>query len=412
MPFLSGRVSYTRLRVSGDAPAEVDDAFLGILSDHAFVESPAPRVGVLESGFATGVHLLDTQFSYEKNGYGPVAHFALRVDSHQVPGDMKKALRLIHEQSAVAASAKGFATRADKADAKDLAAREMEEKLVNGQYRRSKLVPILWDLEKQLMYCAAGSTAVVEELAKKMREAFSVKLQPLSAGAAAAEMMSASGGSVRTFEDLRPSPFTPPPAGPREEDTGPGQDHNIPGIPWVAKAKDLRDFLGNEFLMWLLWKSQIGAIETPDAYAIGDVNVTPWKSLDLDCAWAITGKTTLRQGGGETGDEGGSPLGVPECGKALATGKWPRKLGLMLSNGENGFELTLQGDQMAVSGCQLPAVETADSDRELADARILFIRELDRTLEATYAAFLQARVSSSWDTQRQAITKWLASRSR
>ena len=53
MPFLSGRVSYTRLRVSGDAPAEVDDAFLGILSDHAFVESPAPRVGVLESGFAS-----------------------------------------------------------------------------------------------------------------------------------------------------------------------------------------------------------------------------------------------------------------------------------------------------------------------------------------------------------------------
>jgi len=80
MPFLSGRVSYTRLRVTGDAPAQVDDTFLAILKDHAFVESPAPRVGVLESGFTTGAHLLDTQFTYEKNGFGPCAHFALRVD--------------------------------------------------------------------------------------------------------------------------------------------------------------------------------------------------------------------------------------------------------------------------------------------------------------------------------------------
>ncbi len=411
MPFLSGRASYSRLRVSGDAPSQVDDALLGILKDHAFVQSPAPRVGVLESGFTTGVHLLDTQFSYEKNGYGPVAHFALRVDSHQVPGDMKKALRMIHEQSAVAASGSGFASRADKADAKDAAAREMDEKLANGQYRRSKLVPILWDLEKQLIYCAAGSNAVIEELAKKMHEAFSIKLQPLSAGACAAELMSAAGGSVRAFEDLRPSPFTPAPADGREEDTGPGQDHTIPGVPWVAKAKDLRDFLGNEFLLWLLWKSQEGAIETPEKYAIGTVNITPWKSLDLDCAWAITGKTTLRMGSID-GDGGGSPMGTPECGKALAIGKWPRKLGMMLANGENGFELTLQGDQMTVSGCRLPAIDEVDSERELADARIHLIRELDRTLEATYAAFLARRVGSAWETEREKISKWLMLRAK
>lgn len=406
MPFLSGRVSFARLRVTGDAPTQVDDAFLGILKDHAFVESPAPRVGVLESGFITGTHLLDTQFSYEKNGYGPVAHFALRVDSHQVPGDMKKALRMIHEQSAVAASAGGFATRADKADAKDLANREMEEKLVSGQYRKSKLVPILWDLEKQLIYCAAGSNAIIEELAKQMREAFGVKLQPLSAGALAAEMMSTTGGSLRTFEDLRPSPFSAPPAAAEISDEAQKDGHTIPGIPWVAKAKDLRDFLGNEFLMWLLWKSQEGAIETPASHNIGDVNITSWKSLDLDCAWAVTGKTTLRQDRAE----GGSPLGIPECAKALATGKWPRKMGMMISNGENAFELTLQGDQMQVSACQLPSIDQADSERELADTRIHFIRELDRTLDATYAAFLTLRVGGKWEAVRVEIAGWIAGR--
>ena len=410
MPFLSGRASYARLRVSGDAPAMVDDAFLGILKDHLFRESPAPRVGTPEVGFCTGIHLYDTQFTYEKNGYGPVAHFAMRFDQHQVPPDVKKALRLQNEQAAISASPTGFTSKADKADAKDAAKREIEEGLVGGKYRRSKMIPLLWDLEKQLMYCAASSTVVVEELAKLMRDSFGVKLQPLSAGSRAAEMMSEAGGSVRTFDDLRPSPFTPPPADPRPEDDGPQQDNSIPGVPWVAKASDLRDFLGNEFLMWMLWKSQEGEIATPEQYAIGRVNVTPWKSLDLDCAWAVTGKTTLRQGG--TGDEGGSPLGAPECGKALATGKWPRKMGMMLSNDENAFELTLQGDQMNISACKLPEIDEVDSERELADARILLLRELDRTLDAAYAAFLKQRVSLSWNLEREKISKWLVSRAK
>lgn len=411
MPFLSGRVSYLRLRVAGDAPAQVDDAFLGILADHAFKESPAPRVGVAEVGFCTGVHLLDSQFTYEKNGYGPVAHFALRVDQHQVPADLKKAHRLINEQASATTSASGFASRADKADAKDAAQRAIEEELVGGKYRRSKVVPILWDLEKNFIYCAAPGDTILEELAKLMREAFAVKLQPLSSGARAAELMSDAGGSVRAFDDLRPSPFTPPPADGRDDDETPKSDRNIPGIPWAAKARDQRDFLGNEFLMWLLWKSQEGAIETPQSYAVGAVNITPWKSLDLDCAWAVTGKTTLRLGG-TTDEGGGSPLRAPECGKALATGKWPRKMGFMLSNGENGFEITLQGDQFLVSGALLPEVEQADSDRELADARVASIRELDRTLDATFAAFLELRVGKKWEAEQEKISKWLASRAR
>jgi hypothetical protein len=408
MPFLSGRVSYLRLRVTGDAPAQVDDAFLDILASHSFKESPAPRVGTPEVGFCTGVHLLDSQFSYEKNAFGTMAHFSMRVDNHQVPGDVKKAARIQNEQAAAAASASGFASRADKADAKDQANREVTEQLASGKYRKSKVVPVLWDLSAGLIYCAAASDTVVEELAKIMREAFAVKLQPLSAGARAAEIMSDSGSGVKAFDDLRPSAFTPPPAGiEREEGEAPDM-HNIPGIPWAAKARDLRDFLGNEFLMWMLWKSTQGHIETPESFGVGSVNITPWKRLEMDCAWAVTGKTTIRLG---TGDEGASPLRTPECGRALAAGKWPRKMGMMVSNGENAYELTLQGDQFLISAATLPDIEQADSDRELQDARVESIRDMDKTLDAAFAGFLALRVSPKWDAETvPAIREWIVKR--
>ena len=404
MPFLTGRVSYTRLRVTGQPPtgeAELLDA----LEKHAFTESPAPRIGVMESGFTTGVHLLDKSFSYEKNIFGACAHFALRVDSHQVPGDMKKALRVQHEQWAAKASAKGFISRADKADAQDAASREIDEQLKNGKFRKSKMVPILWNFTTGLIYCASSSGPVIEELAKKMREAFSVKLQPISAGVLAAEMCGPMGINAKYFEDLRPSAFTPPPAVPQDGDAAEKQDRNIPGVPWVAKARDLRDFLGNEFLIWLLWNSQNGAIHTPDAHAVGTVSLTPWKSLDLECAWGVTGKTTIRVGA--SGDEGGSPIMAPAFGRSMNQGQWPRKAGMMLSNKENGYEFALQGDQMDVSGLNLPAPDDIQSERELSDARIRLLLDFDRTLDATFAAFLRERCSPNWIETVELINLWI-----
>ena len=127
------------------------------------------------------------------------------------------------------------------------------------------------------------------------------------------------------------------------------------------------------------------------------------KTLDMDCAWGAAGKQSLR---------GDGPTRLVEAGDALLTGKWPRKLGLILSDGEHQWELTLQGDRMLVSAAALPEIEDAEGPRELTETRLLLTRRLSDTLDALYARFIALRSGSSWPATRESIGQWIKDRRR
>jgi hypothetical protein len=424
MSFETGRVSFTRFRVDGDAPPQVDDAFLSILSEARFRETapgiaPAASGGdEVEVGFVTGVHLFDTQFTYDKNGFGQpgegIAHFALRLDTHKVPADVKKAYRVMNEQAAASASPTGFPSKAEKREAKETANEQVRQELASGKYRKSKVVPILWDLAGGRLYCGASGTTVIEHLSRLMRQAFAVDLQNQSAGVLAGDLIKARGRS-RDYEDLHPSAFTAPPAdhGPADEDNGStsgggggatsGGGGGVPSLPWIAKAVDLKDYLGNEFLLWLWWLGEREQEASGVATDRGEVFVALDKALDMDCAWDLTGKQTLR---------GDNPTKLPEAGDALRTGKWPRKAGLILADAEAQWELMLQGDQFTVSGAALPEVETDEpaSPREATERRLASVLQLSATLDALYRAFLDRRASGPWSHDRDAIKAWIKQR--
>jgi hypothetical protein len=91
-------------------------------------------------------------------------------------------------------------------------------------------------------------------------------------------------------------------------------------------------------------------------------------------------------------------------------GKWPRKAGLVLSDGEHQWELTLQGDRMVVSSASMPEVPDAESPRELTEARLGLVRRLSDALDGMYTAFLQERAGSSWPTRRETIGQWVRER--
>src|SRR5881628_3399849 len=71
---------------------------------------------------------------------------------------------------------------------------------------------------------------------------------------------------------------------------GPEGEGQYPEYPWVAKGPEPKDFLGNEFLLWLWHEDETRetAVET-DA---GDVAMFFDKSLDLDCAYGQSGRDT------------------------------------------------------------------------------------------------------------------------
>lgn len=426
MPFDSGRVTFTRFHVAGDAPTHVDDAFLSILSESRFRES-APGEGhvgtpdEVEAGFTTGLHLFDTQFTYDKNGYGTpapgnahggMALFALRLDTHKVPADVKKAYKVMNEQAAAQGSPTGFPSKSEKREARETANQQIREELASGKYRKSKIIPVLWDFNAQTLYCGAAGTTVIEHLSRLMRQAFAVELDNLSAGVLAGNLIK-SQGKARDYEDLQPSAFTPPPTdtpGPRNqnEEDGPSfRNSALPVLPWIAKSVDLKDYLGNEFLMWLWWHGErdrdTPTIKTQGGTSRGggEVFVALDKALDMDCAWDLTGKQTLR---------GDNPTRLPEAADALVTGKWPRKVGMILADAEHQWELTLQGDQFVVSGAALPEIEDVQHARELLERRLELIVALSDTLNALFTAFLDRRGSASWKTDRDAIKKWIKDR--
>lgn len=411
MPYSSGRLTFCRFAVTGDAPTCADETAIAILNEHAFKETQIGAPDEVEAGFVTGEHILDTRFTYEKNGFGDALLFALRIDTHKIPSDLKQAYRKINELAAASGNPSGFASKADKRDAKDNAERQLREDLAAGKFRRSKMVQVLWDLPSQTCYVAATGNTVTEQLAKLMKQAFAVDLQYQSAGTLAGRLLRGV-GKGRDYEDVRPSAFTNPPPGATdaqdEAEYGDApRDLNTPMVPWVVKSVDLKDFLGNEFLFWLWWitETKEGSLNMTDEHGNQrEVFIAIDKALDMDCAWDAGGKQTLR---------GAGPTRLIEAGDALATGKWPRKVGLILSDKEYQWELGFQGDTWAVSAALLPAIEDATSGggpREQLEQRLLLARTLAQTLEGMYRTFLNVRVSGQWSAQRSAIRKWIRDR--
>jgi len=404
MPFNTGRVSFCRFHVAGDAPTRVDATAMDILQQFAFKESTIGAPDEVESGFVTGEHLLDTQFTYEKNVFGDALWFAIRIDTHKPPADVRKAYRKINEQAAAAASPTGFASKAERKDAADLAARQLHEDLAAGKFRRSKSVQLLWDLPSRTLYCAAAGTSVIEQLTSLMREAFAVRLEYLSAGAHCGHLLR-DAGKGRDYEDLKPSAFTKPPARAtaHADDADGPRALSTPLVPWVVQSTDLKDFLGNEWLMWLWWISEEkqGSAPLKTKLGLDEAFVTLDKTLDMDCAWEAGGKQTLH---------GDGPTRLAEAAEALRTGKWPRKSGLIVSDGEHQWELALQADRMIVTAAALPDIEDAASPRELTEARIDLTLRLAAVLDGVYAAFLDERTGGKWDATRTKIKQWITAR--
>ena len=409
MPFDSGRASFWRFSVTGDAPGRVDDTLLSILSEHRFQEVEIGAPDEVEVGFVAPTHLLDTSFTFEKCGYGPgasVAMFNMRMDTHKPPADLKKAYRLMHEQAAAGASPTGFASKGEKREANENADRQIREELAQGKHRKSKSIPLLWDLKAGVLFCGAGGSTMHEHLQRLMRQAFAVDVQQMSAGIAAGAVLKAEGHS-RDYEDLSPSAFTKPPADAvnhtdadaDEEEGGYGGDGSTPTVPWVAKSTDLKDFLGNEFLMWVWWQTE--QRDEPFDTAAGPVHAAFDKALDMECAWGLAGKQSLR---------GDGPTRLREAATGLKAGKWPRKLGLLASDGESGFDFTLAGDAYAVSGAKLPEVEEAQSPREIIEARVDSIQTLARIIDGLYGLFLRERTGGGWPATRDRISTWIRER--
>jgi hypothetical protein len=164
-----------------------------------------------------------------------------------------------------------------------------------------------------------------------------------------------------------------------------------------SKGAEPKDFLGNEFLLWLWHEAdhKHGVIKTDES---GEIAVLVDKSLDLDCSYGQTGRDMLK---------GDGPGRMPEAMDGLRSGKVPRKVGLVLDINRHQYTLTLGGESLAVNGLVIPEIEEADTPRVVFEERVTLLRDFCQGLDELYGAFLKVRAGGSWETHSGQLRKWI-----
>lgn len=386
MPFLAGSVGFCRFQIVGGSPKRLDDALLDKLRAHVIGADKTARGDGVEIGWVGGRHILDREFDDEKNVILDCLHFGMRIDVAKAPADI---VRAYFEQELAALRDEDVNGRINarmRREAREAAKKRVDREIKDGRYHRMKQVPVLMDSRSDTLYVGATQSAIHERLYSLFKETFGKRLEPLTAGTAAyvtAERL----GRLRALESMHPSVFV----------KRPDRD-DINEVYWTAHDSSSRDYLGNEFLLWL-WHHLVEENDTLTLPDKTEAAVMIARQLTLECPWAQSGKETITADG---------PASLPEARRAVQSGKLPRRAGLTVSRQGSQYDLTLAPEGLAVSGGVLPKPERDEENpRAAIEERVEQVRHLAETVDLMFAVFLERRLSSDWTTELNRIVSWL-----
>ncbi len=168
-------------------------------------------------------------------------------------------------------------------------------------------------------------------------------------------------------------------------------------------------FLGEEFLTWLWYRQETGKatfeIEDPSAGNSRELGVTLADFLCLVGNDESETEQTLRHG---------LPTRSPEATTALLSGKRLSRARVILAEGEDVWEFTLDGPTLALLSvkCPEPDADEIDGDARLRDqARMEAFLDLSDLVDALYRRFLRERLSEAWkQSALPAMRRWVESR--
>jgi hypothetical protein len=382
MGFYTGRVSYLRFKVNGAAPRHFDDEHLERLADRQAGRQRIASADGVETGWTAGEHVLDTDFQLDKNVINDTLTFDLRVDTDKIPGDLLRAYYAVELKALTKKNPSGFPSAKQKREAKEIARDRLEQEAKDGRYRKRKCYPVLWDRLSNEVLFGATSITQVDRLCNLFEHTFGKELECVTAGRRAyhlAELHS----RTRMVDDSAPSAFVP---GVTPQD-----------VAWIADESS-RDFIGNEFLLWLWYHTDVES-DTVKLADGSDVAIMLARTLTLECPRGQTGHETISSEG---------PTQLPEARRAIQSGKLPRKVGLTLVRHSEQYELTIHAETLAVGSAKLPPPdETITEARARLDERANQLRNLIETLDLLYDAFGQKRFGKEWEGELLGMQKWL-----
>lgn len=383
MAFLSGRATFLRFRVDGPTTRSFDENHLERLQSFAAGRQRIAAADGIEVGWAAGEHVLDTDFDLAKNIVNDALCFDLRVDVDKLPNDLLRAYTAVELKALAANNPSGFASAKQKREAKEFARDRLEAEAKDGRYKKRKCIPVLWDAKSNEVLFGATSLTHVDRLVSLFQQTFGYGLDAITAGRRAFQLAELH-QRTRGVDDSSPSAFIP---GVTPED-----------VAWIADDAS-RDFLGNEFLLWL-WFNSEGESDTVKVADGSEVTYMIARTLTLECPRGQTGHETISHEG---------PSRLPEAKRAIQSGKLPRKLGLTLVRHDTQYELALHAETLAVGSAKLPNPTDEKLDaRGRLNERVDQLRHLVETVDLLYDAFGQQRLGHGWADTLPRMQRWLA----
>ncbi len=380
MGFFSGRVTCVRYRVQGHSPGTFGPEHLEKLAANAIGKARVMSGDGVEVGWTAGDHVLDLQFDLAKNIVNETLHFALRVDQQKIPGDLLKAYAQVELQALAAANPSGRPSARQKKEARQSAQDRLENEARDGRFLKRKVIPVLWDSPSNELLLGSTSATAVDRCHTLFQQTFGQGFEPLSAGKQAFYLAQPR-QQTRGIDDAEVSAVVP--------------GLSAAQVAWSPDEAS-RDFLGNEFLLWLWFQMDC----ENDVITLADgsqLAVMLTRTLVLECPRAETGKETITSDG---------PTRLPEARRAIQAGKLPRKMGMILVRHDQQYDLTFQGESLSISGARLPAPEAQD-ERARLEERVTQLRHLLETLDLLYDTFVQGRATDDWSRELSRMQKWL-----
>lgn len=382
MSFREGRVTFLRFQVHGPRPRLFTEEHLARLkAQRAGRGRNAHTLGV-DTGWTAGEHILDTDFDLAKNIINDALLFDLRIDTIKPPAELLRAYTAIELKALSKGHPSGFGSKKQLREAREIARERLEQESKDGRYTKRKCIPVLWDSKTNEVLFAASAIASVDHFAALFQSTFDHALEAITAGKRA-QRLAELHERKRAVDDASPSLFV--------------RDGSTEDVAWVPDESS-RDFLGNEFLLWLWWQTETEG-DTLRLLDDSEAAVMLARTLTLECPRAATGSETIRHE---------MPNRLPEAKRAVQSGKLPRKAGITVVRHGETTEFALAAETLAVSAAKLPPMsEEIIEPRARQEERIDQIRTLIETLDLIYDAFGRVRLSAEWKRQLPLIQKWL-----
>lgn len=381
MGFLSGRMSFERFRVTGEAPRQFDSEHVETLEQFSIGQAETASLEAVRAGFLAGEHLLDLQFNLEKNIINDALHFAIRLDTDQIPAAVRRAWLQLELAALTVDNPSGRPTRAQRQEAKEAVEARCEEEAQTGKFRRMQQFPVLWDAREGVLYFGGSSGSAIDQFKDLFSRAFDLELERISSGAIA-QQWAAEKKQRKALEDVAPSSFH--------------QHEAHAEILWWNGHSENYDYLGNEFLLWLWWQweTESDTLALPDGTEVTGMLA---RTLSLECPRGESGKETI---------SAESPVQLPEARQAIQSGKLPRKAGLTLVRHGQQYDLALQAESFAVGGARIQTPDEGEGRGALED-RVDSVRAFSETLDLLFQAFCERRIGKAWNSELGQMRDWL-----